>query len=279
MILKKYLGTEQGIARLSNSEFEGEGALTAIGPYAFHDHRELLEVYLPAGITVIGANAFYDCRNLRKLSFYDKLQNLGDGVLRNCGKLSYIEVKSAGGNLTALKDILFDNSASLMVNLYGNELFFPFYQEQYMDYYEARIIKQINHGAGIHYRECLNREEFRYDDYDNLFKVKQYSMEEGEGIILCKSRLRYPYRLKEEAKEVYLSYLRKKLLVIVREIAKEKNMEKLNAFIDTGLFDEKDILDKALDFLCDKDFAEGVGRLIEYRNRTFAKVSVLDLEI
>lgn len=279
MILKKYLGREQGIARLSNSEFEGEGELTAIGAYAFHDHRELQEVYLPADIREIGANAFYDCRNLWKLSFYDKLENLGDGVLRNCSKLSYVEVKRAGGNLTALKDILSDISSGLMVNLYGNEIFFPFYQEQYMDYYEARIIKQINHGAGIHYRECLSREEFRYEDYDSLFRVRQHSMEEEEGIILSKSRLSYPYLLKEEAKEIYLDYLYRKRKLILTRLSSEKNMDNLAAFLKTGLFEKKEVLDEAMDFLCDKDFAEGVGSLIEYRNQRFGKTSVLDLEI
>lgn len=279
MILKKYLGREQGIARLSKSEFEGEGQLTAIGPYAFHDHRELQEVYLPADIIEIGANAFYDCRNLWKLSFYDKVENLGDGVLRNCSKLSYVEVKKAGGRLTALKDILFDISSSLMVNLYGNEIFFPFYQEQYMDYYEARIIKQINHGAGIHYRECLSREEFRYEDYDTLFRVRQHSMEEEEGIILSKARLCYPFLLKEEAKEIYLDYLYRKRKLILNRLAMEKNMEELNAFIRTGLFEEKRKLDEAMDFLCEKDFAEGVLRLVEYRDEKYGKTSVLDLEI
>lgn len=279
MILKKYLGREQGIARLSDSEFEGKGELDRIAPYAFHDHRELQEVYLPAGLREIGANAFYDCRNLRKLSFYDKIENLGDGVLRNCTKLSYVEVKKAGGNLTALKDILFDISSSLMVNLYGNEMFFPFYQEQYMDYYEARIIKQINHGAGIHYRECLSREEFRYDDYDALFRVRQHSMGEEEGIVLSKSRLCFPYLLKEEARKVYLDYLYRKRQLIFRRLSGEKSMEVLDAFIRTGLLDEKKVLDEAMDFLCDKEFPEAVGRLIEYRNQKFGKTTVLDLEI
>lgn len=279
MRLKKYLGTEQGIARLSNSEFEGEGPLTEIAPYAFHDHRELLEIYLPAGITEIGANAFYDCRNLRKLSFYDKVEDLGDGILRNCSKLSYVEVKSAGGKLTAIKDILFDISSSLMVNLYGNEIFFPFYQEQYMDYYEARIIKQINHGAGIHYRECLSRDEFRYEDYDNLFRVRQHSMEEEEGIILAKTRLCYPYLLKEEAKAIYLDYLKRKLSLILKKVASEKSMDELNAFIRTELFEDKEVLDRALDVLCDKDFPEAVGRLMEYRDEKFGRSNVLDLEI
>lgn len=279
MILKKYLGQEQGIARLSNSEFEGEGELTTIGAYAFHDHRELQEVYLPATIGEIGANAFYDCRNLWKLSFYDKVKNLGDGVLRNCSKLSYVEVKKAGGNLTALKDILFDISSSLMVNLYGNEIFFPFYQEQYMDYYEARIIKQINHGAGIHYRECLSREAFRYEDYDNLFRVRQHSMEEEEGILLSKARLTHPYLLKEEAKKTYLDYLYRKRNIILSKLSSEKNMDDLAIFLQTGLFEEKEVLDEAMDFLCDKDFAEGVGSLIEYRNQKFGRTSVLDLEI
>lgn len=279
MKLKKYLGEEQGIARLSKSLFEGEGELDEIAAYAFHNHRELQEVSLPAGIKAIGANAFYDCRNLRKLSFYDKIESLGDGVLRNCNKLSYVEVKSAGGRLTALKDILFDHSGSLMVNLYGNELFFPFYQEQYMDYYEARIIKQVNHGAGIHYRECLSRDEFRYEDYDNLFKVRQYSMEEEEGILLSKSRLLYPHRLKEEAKEVYLDYLFRKRRLILQELSSKKNREELESYIRTGLFDNKEVLDDAMDFLCDKDFAEGVGRLIDFRKKKFEKTSILDLEI
>lgn len=279
MILKKYLETDSQIARLSCSEFEGEGELTEIAPYAFHNHRELQEVFLPAGIREIGAHAFYDCRNLRKLSFYDKVEDLGDGVLRNCTKLSYLEIKSAGGNLIALKDILLNHSDRLIVNLYGNEIVFPYYQEQYMDYYEARIIKQINHGAGIDYRECLNREEFDYASYDDLFRIKKYSMEEEEGVLLAKSRLEYPHKLKEEARKEYLAYLLKNLDFILRGLVLKRDIEELNSFLKTGLFDEKEILDRATDFLCDKEFAEGVGKLMEFRDSKFEKTSVLDLEL
>lgn len=148
-----------------------------------------------------------------------------------------------------------------------------------MDYYEARIIKQINHGAGIHYRECLSRDEFRYEDYDNLFRVRQHSMEEEEGIILAKTRLCYPYLLKEEAKAIYLDYLKRKLSLILKKVASEKSMDELNAFIRTELFEDKEVLDRALDVLCDKDFPEAVGRLMEYRDEKFGRSNVLDLEI
>lgn len=104
-------------------------------------------------------------------------------------------------------------------------------------------------------------------------------MEEEEGIILSKSRLSYPYLLKEEAKEIYLDYLYRKRKLILTRLSSEKNMDNLAAFLKTGLFEKKEVLDEAMDFLCDKDFAEGVGSLIEYRNQRFGKTSVLDLEI
>lgn len=104
-------------------------------------------------------------------------------------------------------------------------------------------------------------------------------MEEEEGIILSKARLCYPFLLKEEAKEIYLDYLYRKRKLILNRLAMEKNMEELNAFIRTGLFEEKRKLDEAMDFLCEKDFAEGVLRLVEYRDEKYGKTSVLDLEI
>ena len=150
MILNKYLGNGCNVAELKEAVYEGEGELTKVAAYAFKEHRELTEVSLPENVEEVGNNAFYNCRNLRKIVFYDKIESFGDGAFRNCSKLDYIEVKRAGGSLRGLKEILLAMSKSVMVSVYGNELFFPHFQPEFQDNVGAIIVAEIMHGA------CMN---------------------------------------------------------------------------------------------------------------------------
>ena len=279
MILKRYTGTSEKRADLSLSEFEGEGELTEIAPYAFKEHRELTEVEIPEAVTEIGHDAFYNCRNLRKIIFYDSLKSLGDGVLRNCTKLYFIGVKRAGGSLIALKDILSEYSERLTVSLYESEIFFPHYQLEFKEDNGARIVNQITHGAGASYRECLNREALDYHKYDALFSTCKYTMDIEEGIEIAKARLSYPLELKEEIRAEYSEFLRNNKKIILRSIADLKEATELEKIIKIGVFFKKNETDEAIDYFCENDFAEGVSILIDYRNKTFETNSIFDMEI
>lgn len=279
MILNKYIGSTYNIADLNEAEYEGEGKLTKIAAYAFKGHRELTEVNLPEDVLEVGNNAFYNCKNLIKFTFFDKIESFGDGAFRNCSKLDFIEVKSAGGSLRGLKEILLAMSKSVTVSVYENELFFPHYQPEFQDNVGAKIVAEIMHGAGMNYRECVSREGVDYLKYDTQFTIQKYSMELYEAVGVCKARLLYPVELRDEKRSEYLEFLTDNKKALLDEVSLNKDSVSLTAYIKTGIFATKEAADEAADFFCEKDFAEGVNMMIDYRNKNFKKTSILDMEI
>ena len=279
MILNKYLGSTYNVAELKEALYEGEGEVTKVAAYAFKEHRELTEVNLPENVEEVGNNAFYNCRNLLKFTFFDKVESFGDGAFRNCSKLDYIEVKSAGGSLRGLKEILFAMSKSVTVSVYGNELFFPHFQPEFQDNVGAKIVAEIMHGAGMNYRECVSREGIDYMKYDTQFTIQKYSMELNEAVEVCKARLIYPVELKEEKRVEYLEFLLNNKKALLTEAALNRDSASVTAYINAGIFDTKEAADEAADFFCEKDFAEGVNIMIDYRNKKFKKTSIMDMEI
>ena len=279
MILSKYLGSTYNVAELKESLYEGEGEVTKVAAYAFKEHRELTEVSLPENVVEVGNNAFYNCRNLLKFTFFDKVESFGDGAFRNCSKLDYIEVKSAGGSLRGLKEILFAMSKSVTVSVYGNELFFPHFQPEFQDNVGAKIVAEIMHGAGMNYRECVDREGIDYMKYDTQFTIQKYSMELNEAVAVCKTRLIYPVELKVEKRAEYLEFLINNKKALLTEVALNRDSASVTVYINAGIFDTKEAADEAADFFCEKDFAEGVNIMIDYRNKKFKKTSIMDMEI
>lgn len=279
MILNKYIGSTYNIADLNEAEYEGEGKLTKIAAYAFKEHRELTEVNLPEDVLEVGNNAFYNCKNLIKFTFFDKIESFGDGAFRNCSKLDFIEVKSAGGSLRGLKEILLAMSKSVTVSVYENELFFPHYQPEFQDNVGAKIVAEIMHGAGMNYRECVSREGVDYLKYDTQFTIQKYSMELYEAVGVCKARLLYPVELRDEKRSEYLEFLTNNKKALLDKVSLNKDSVSLTAYIKTGIFATKEAADEAADFFCEKDFAEGVNMMIDYRNKNFKKTSILDMEI
>ena len=279
MILTKYTGTSYNVADLKEAVYEGEGELTEIADYAFKEHRELTEVNLPENIEEVGNNAFYNCRNLLKFTFFDKAESFGDGAFRNCTKLDYIGLNSSGGSLRGLKEIILAMSKGVTVSVYGNELFFPHFQPEFQDDVGAKIVAEIMHGAGMNYRECIDREGIDYMKYDTQFTIQKYSMELDEAVEVCKARLMYPIELRDEKREEYLEFLINNKKALFDEAVLYKDSSKVLAYIHTGIFTTKEDVDEAMDFFCEKDFAEGVNIMIDYRNKTFKKTSIMDMEI
>lgn len=279
MILKKYLGVTETLADLSNAEYEGEGKFDTIAPYAFKEHRELTEVNLPKGVVEIGQNAFYNCRGLRHLTFYDELQSVGDGGFRNCSKLTEIKIKKAGGDLRGIKAILSSITGNVTVSVYGNQIYFPHYQESYQDNVGAKIVAGYTHGSGANYRACIGREEIDYLKYDKNFNVQKFEMELSESIAVCRLRLLYPIELREENKKEYLNFLMNNKGAIFDGIIKNKDNSSLKEYIELGFFDSKKSVDDATDFFCENDFAEAVNIMLEYRNKRFKEESLLNWEL
>ena len=66
---------------------------------------------------------------------------------------------------------------------------------------------------------------------------------------------------------------------LLTEAAINRDSASVTAYINAGIFDSKEAADEAADFFCEKDFAEGVNIMIDYRNKNFKKTSIMDMEI
>ncbi len=89
--------------------------ITAIGPGAFEDNRDLSSITLPDTITEIGDNAFASARNLRAVHFPAALTTVGDNAFYLC---SIMELELPDG-VTSIGDHAFEN------NYCGTELYLP----------------------------------------------------------------------------------------------------------------------------------------------------------
>lgn len=277
MVLEEYTGSNREVADLSLARYSGDGQLTKIAPYAFKEHRELVEVNLPRGIEELGNHAFYNCRNLSRLSFFDDLLVIGEGAFMNCTRLREVIISNANGDFRGIKEILSKTKQGILVSFYGNWLFFPHFEEEFQDNDGARIVAEITHGAGCSYRAVLDRENIDYITYDNFFAEKKYAMEFNEAILIARTRLLYPEELRDEKREEYLSFLSKNKRELILEIAEKKDIDLLDSYLKLGIFNEVNELDSAIDSFCEMDFAVAVEKLLDYRKKNYTK-NILDME-
>lgn len=99
-------------------------------------------------------------------------------------------------------------------------LVFPYYLYNYEENTPARIVNQITEGSGIQYRECVDGTDVNYMQYDRLFQAGMYiDVKDASYKIAC-YRLKYPYKLSEDAKRQYKDYLNKNIIEIVNDMRK-----------------------------------------------------------
>ncbi len=88
------------------------------------------------------------------------------------------------------------------------ELVLPDFQYEYIEDTPARLFHQVNYGTGHIFRQCIGNSEIDFRRYDEIFYLTKREDAAETVLLLAMSRLRYPYRLQEKHREVYLDYLR-----------------------------------------------------------------------
>lgn len=265
---------EEGVARLE--------------PYALAEHRELLEVRLPASVTELGRLAFYNCRNLRKLSFWDGLREVGDGAFKNCEKLSELviytseearepgEQEAGKGNSgkrgAGLKGILSELDGAFTVHFMdeAGTLYFPAYKHQYEENTAARIINQITYGIGVHYRECVTDAGVDYQKYDALFERCIPVDEEAAGIVAF-YRCGYPQSLHRNQEERYRSYLYEHRGRILSWLAGQEDMPLLRKWTELSIYKTDAEWKQAVEQMREAKKWEAVSLLMQERQKRYGE--------
>lgn len=196
--------------------------------------RELKKVFLPGTLEKIGDYAFYGCSNLETLSFTDRLRDVGGGAFTGCHPKEVV-LDFYEGETSVLKEVTGEIRQSVKAVLRyhrGREreeavLLFPEYYEEAVENTPARLLSTRFHGSGGNYRQCFQQRAVDYKEYDMLFPLAKAREAVWETYCLAYWRLRYPYRLSDEAKEVYKSYLSDMTEMVTAEIIGQEHMEML----------------------------------------------------
>lgn len=266
----KYLGEEDEYT--VPETIEGY-PVVKIAPYAFAERRTLYSVDLPRHVRIIGAHAFYNCRGLYSLGFYDELVDIEDGAFKNCYMLSHLLLRTNPEHKMVLKNILMDTADGLLVTIYYEnehgseraELIFPPYLVEFAENTPARIFEKQAYGSGERYRHCLYSGLLDFEQYDQLLSYS-IAVDDMEYPIQCAmNRLRYPYRLKEDAKKQYEYFVKKEISKVLEFYIKREDADFIRWMLDEKMLSKADM--NLASELCRKHGKNGLlPMLVEYQN-------------
>ena len=183
----------------------------SVGKHAFAGRKDLQEVGLPASLRRLNLFAFHNCSRLRAMSLSDSVEDYYDGVIRQCGALEEITLKSSGQSFSLMKEMLEDNDRAMSFRLVLPEeeirLSFPDYALIASENTMARTIQFAYEGGGYAYRNCVRKKEIRFREYDRLFPFMEHD-DPGFAAVIAADRLMYPHDLDDEAKRRYMDFVR-----------------------------------------------------------------------
>ncbi|SFR69202.1 leucine-rich repeat domain-containing protein [Anaeromicropila populeti] len=255
-----------------------EQKVVSLAAYAFERCRGLYELFMPDGLLSIGTHAFYNCRELRKIVLYNTVNSIGDGAFKNCGNLKEVFIYRVIPKTKCLKGILSEINQELHVTLdYGEDkwngisvakLVFPKYEFDYEEVTAARIINQVTYGSGVHFRECMFGGDVDYKKYDADFFVARANDSDETAAFLAMYRAFYPYKLEEEAQQMYLAYIKENLDYIFNLAAEREDMEILEQLSKLEVFD-RESLERILKAASSLGKLEIIHFLLTYKKRKF----------
>lgn len=198
-------------------------AVEAIGNHAFSARNDIESVILPNTIKTLYGFAFHNCRNLKKISLFDSVDDYYDGVCRQCDSLSDIEIKIERNWYEVIRNFLADNDKTLRFVIkrdgFISCLVFPEYVYDFSENTMARTIQFSIGGSGMIYRECVDRKNVNYREYDKLFEK---AVIDGNAVSedIAIGRVLFPYELAEGYRERYELFIKKNGRSIVERLIK-----------------------------------------------------------
>lgn len=254
--------------------------VTGIDKYAFTEHRELEEIVIPSGVVEIGAHAFYNCRNLNRICMPDCIRSMGDGAFKNCGRISYVEINRINNQMYSLKELLAEVNQDVTVMIHNEDgdavLVFPYFMHHYEENTPARIINQITIGSGLHYRQCVSREDVSYSEYDSIFGTEKNIDVTEAAYKISLLRMAYPYRLSKKSYDEYREYIYVNRSTLIMNLLKRDEQDTLEKFLGLNIL-ERNEMENAIEMARSIGAITGLSVLLQYQNRIFgAKKKTFD---
>ena len=243
---------------------------------------QVTQICLPSQVTEIGRYAFYRCRNLKRLILTDSLLDIGGGAFTGC-RLEEVEIHFYQGERSCLKSIVDEIRFAIRAKLYyykkeagreeyieTAEVLFPEHYEEAVENTPARILETRRHGAGGYYRQCFYNRELDYKKYDELLyrTVAEESLQTAAELVL--GRLRHPFRLAEDGREAYVSYLCAHREEAVKFLVETEDMEGMKFLAGQGYLTVS-ALDYALEWAAKSKKTEMLSLLMDEKQRLHPK--------
>jgi len=257
---------------------EGEVHTCVIGSPAAQEPlcgRALQAVHLPAGVEIIQNAAFFDCRNLAQLSVGPAIRAMGSDVFTNCFKMSLLKMRAHPSRPTGLKRLLLLLQNDLRVLFVEGEtilaaLRYPEYWEELEENAPAHILNMSIHGQGYQYRQCFSPDALNFVEYDRAFHA---SLAEGSHTLLgllALDRMRWPFEMRPEGREEYLSFLKKEGELPGKALILEDDTDGLAFLCGLKVLDEA-ALNRLISFAGEKEKAAALALLMDHKHRTFGR--------
>lgn len=235
--------------------------------------EEVREVWLPASVSHLGRYAFYRCKNLKKLTLSDRLQEVGGGVFTGCAP-EKIEIHHWEGEKNCLKSIVdevrFSIDATLVYDtkeVQGRaRVLFPEHYEEAVENTPARLLFTRHHGSGGYYRQCFYDRTLDYGKYDLAFFHAKAEEERKTTVKLAVNRLRFPFRLGEEAKKMYTVFVKEKFEQGIRMMLERADIDGIR-FLVREIQPEEEALAAAVRLAGEYRLPEAAGYLLEEKRK------------
>lgn len=251
--------------------------VTAIDGYVF-SRSNVSSLTLPRYLKESGNYLFYRCFSLKELRFSNDWDLVGSGTFTGC-EIEKIVIDFYEDEKSCLKYILDEQRYFVEVILrYHKEdgevkearLVFPEHYEEAVENTPARIVMTHYHGSGGDYRQAFYDKEVNFLEYDSLLAraVAEESEETVTKMAAC--RLAYPYKLTDEAKKRYRSYLEEHMDCAVEIYMDKEDLTMFHFFAKEKLW-RKETLEKAIDLATKKKEMEILSFLMDVRQREFPK--------
>lgn len=239
---------------------------------------QIEEVYLPENLVAIDDYAFYGCPNLHIIHIPTTLKRFSGQTFVATHHINcfYFTVEDETSTPPMLKeflkelpdklDIIFEDRNGRKIY----EIYYPDYYEESRENTPARLFDLVFHGTGYIYRQCFSGKEIDYKKYDATFHLAAAQEYTPDIFKMCYDRMMYPRAFSEEAKEEYLAWLRVEYKALGGWIFDEHREEFIQLLGQYGYFTEE-LLDWFMRLASEKQRAEIVGYLMEYRRSHFGK--------
>ncbi len=239
-------------------------------------NRALSALSLPAGLVRIGNYAFFNCRELVSLCMHDSVRLFGSDIFMNCRSFRQLELKRDGaGQGEALAAICLSLPNELDVTVTEADgscirLLFPEYYELHTENSPAHHFDYAIEGSGYPYHNVFQKKMLSLSDYDSLWPKFLYEDHDDDTALgIAWRRLRFPVRLKDTAKQAYLSYLCGHLDGAFRLALTARDTEGLRFLLDLpGI--TRPLLSDALEESRKLRYTEATALLLEKQYRSFS---------